>query len=130
MTVSGSANDYTGVILAENVTPLTNSCPANIQAYTSFPTIGPGAKSYFVVGNAARWEGQTFPSVANSVYDSHKIIVNTDVLGLTTVNSCQAVATQIYTCGGHAIGTFTLTNSYSHGTFAGQPVTNVNVTKQ
>ncbi len=41
-----------------------------------------------------------------------------------------ATATQVYTCNGQTIGTFTLTNTYIHGTLSGQAVTNVTTSKQ
>jgi hypothetical protein len=130
MTVTGPASDYTGAILTETVAPVSNSCPANIQAYTSFPPINAAAHSDFFVGATAEWEGQAHASAANSFYDSHKLILNVDILGLTNVGSCKATAKQTYTCNGQPIGTFTLTNNYSHGTLSGQSVTNVSVTKQ
>jgi hypothetical protein len=130
MTVTGSASYYTGTILTETVTPVSNSCPSSIQAYTSFPTITAAQNSYFMVGRSAQWEGQAYESKANSFYDSHKLLGSGDVLGIGNVNSCQATATQTYTCKGQTVGTFTLTNSYSHGTLSGHPVTNVTTTKQ
>ncbi len=66
----------------------------------------------------------------NSFYDSHRLLSNTDLLGLTNVSTCAAIATQIYSCNGQAIGSFTLTNTYVHGTLSGQAVTNVVATKQ
>jgi hypothetical protein len=56
-------------------------------------------------------------------------IVSLD-LGLTSVQSCVAQATQTYSCNGSTVGTFTLTNTYVKGTLNGQAVTNVSTTKQ
>ena len=78
----------------------------------------------------ANWEGKLYPSVQNSFYDIHVSLSNYDILGFTNVYSCSATAVQIYTCNGKTIGTFHLTNTYSHGILAGQYVTNVGVTKQ
>jgi hypothetical protein len=126
MLVSPSVSDYTGVQIRELVTAGPNSCPANVVSYTNFPNL----VSTFTVGATANWEGVPFPSVLNSFYDQHTIYLNFDVLGLTSVSSCTATATQIYTCNGQTIGTFTLTNTYDHGSLSGQSVTNITTTKQ
>jgi len=122
--------DYTNAVLLETVTPTSNSCPSNIQQYTNFPTITLDDGSSFVIGSTASWEGSNFPSVLNDFYDSHRNLVNINVLGLTSVQSCVAKATQTYSCNGSTVGTFTLTYTYTKGTVNGQAVTNVSATKQ
>ena len=108
------------------VTPKTNSCPSNIRSYTDLPAV----YSLFTVGQPAFWEGVQFGSFDNTFYDEHVIYLNFDVLGSTNVSSCQATATQVYTCDGKQIGTFTITNTYTHGSLSGTPVTNISTTKQ
>jgi hypothetical protein len=130
MKVGPAGTDYTRASLLETVTPTSNSCPSNIQTYTSFPTITTANSAPFVVGFSAVWEGGNFPSMLNDFYDSHRNLVNINVLGLTNVQSCVAKATQTYSCNGSTIGTFTLTNTYTAGTINGQAVTNVSTTKQ
>jgi hypothetical protein len=130
MQVGPTGNSYIGAVLYETVTPTTNSCPANIQQYTSFPTITLADDSDFTPGSSAFWEGTNFPSITNDFYDMHVNLVSANVLGLTSVSSCVAQAVQTYTCGGHTVGTFTLTNTYTKGTLNGQAVTNVTTTKR
>lgn len=130
MKVAPSGTNYNGAVLVETVTPTSNSCPSNIQQYTSFPTITAANNSTFTVGSSAYWEGSQFASITDDFYDSHKLLVNINVLGLTSVTSCVAKATQTYTCGGRTVGTFTLTNTYTKGTLNGNTVTNVSTTKQ
>jgi hypothetical protein len=81
MKAEPTGTDYTGAVLLETVTPTTNSCPANIALYTSFPTITAANKSTFTVGSSAAWEGGNFPSILNDFYDSHRTLVSIDVLG-------------------------------------------------
>jgi hypothetical protein len=130
MKAGPTGTDYTGAVLLETVTPTTNSCPSNIQQYTSFPTVTLATSKPFTVGSSAVWEGNNFPSILNDFYDSHRLLVNINVLGLTSVQSCVAQATQTYSCNGSTVGTFTLTNTYVKGTLNGQAVTNVSTTKQ
>ena len=130
MKVGPAGTDYTGAVMLETVTPTSNSCPSNIQQYTSFPTITAANNSTFTVGSSASWEGSNFPSMLNDFYDSHRNLVNINVLGLTSVQSCVAKATQTYSCKGSTIGTFALTNTYTRGTLNGHAVTNVSTTKQ
>jgi len=125
-----SGTDSNGAVLVETVTPTSNSCPSSIRSYTDFPTITQANNSKFTVGSSASWEGNNYASITNDFYDSHKLLVNIDVLGGTGVNQCSAHATQTYLCNGSTIGTFTLTNKYSHGTLNGKSVTNVSTTKQ
>jgi hypothetical protein len=57
--------------------------------------------------------------------------IDVNILSLTNgVTLCQSTAIQTYFCNGHAIGTFFLTNTYSSGIIATQPVTFVSVSKQ
>ena len=130
MKVGPAGKDYTDAVLVETVTPTSNSCPSNIAQYTSFPTITTANNSTFKVGSSASWEGSNFPSILNDFYDSHKTIVNINVLGQTSIQSCVAKASQRYYCSGSLVGTFTLTNTYARGTINGQAVTNVSTTKQ
>jgi len=138
MKVAGPDNDYTGAELIETVTPQSNTCPASIASYTSFPTIKAGDTPPFKVGAATVWEGQDIPSVLNTFYDSHKSIADQNILldglGRPIVQSCVATAVQTYSCNGSVIGTFTLTNTYTlgtgTGTLNGQSVTNVTTNKQ
>ena len=130
MKVGPAGTDYTGASLLETVTPTSNSCPSNIQTYTSFPTITTANSGPFIVGSSAVWEGSNFLSMLNDFYDSQRNVVSINVLGLTNVQSCVAKATQTYSCNGSTIGTFALTNTYTAGTLNGQAVTNVNTTKQ
>jgi hypothetical protein len=130
MEVGPEGQDYTGVALVETVTPTYNDCPSTIAEYTSFPTIHAGDTAPFIVGSGAQWEGSDYPSVLNEYYDSHKLLVNINVLGLTNVDSCVAKATQTYSCGGSVVGTFTLTNTYRKGTLNGTQVTTITTDKQ
>jgi hypothetical protein len=130
MKAGPAGTDYTNAVLLETVTPTSNSCPSGIQQYTNFPTITLDDGSSFVIGSTASWEGSNFPSVLNDFYDSHRNLVNINVLGLTSVQSCVAKATQTYSCNGSTVGTFTLTYTYTKGTVNGLAVTNVSATKQ
>lgn len=130
MKVGPTTIDHTNSVLLETVTPTSDSCPSNIQQYTTFPTITLANGSPFVVGSTATWEGNNYQSILNDFYDSHRQLVSINVLGLTSVQSCVAKATQTYYCNGSPVGTFTLTNTYSKGTYNGQGVTNVSTTKQ
>jgi hypothetical protein len=130
MKVAGPAGDYKDTVLVETVTPTSNSCPSSIAQTTSFPTYTAADNKEFVVGASAHWEGTDFQSMLNDFYDSHKLLVNIDVLGSTAVQSCVAKATQTYLCSGSTVGTFTLTNTYNKGTLNGNSVTNVTTTKQ
>jgi hypothetical protein len=130
MKAGPTGTDYTGAALIETVTPTYNNCPSNIAQYTSFPTIRAGDTPAFIVGSSAFWEDTSYQSVSNDFYDSHKNLVNINVLGLTDVSSCVARATQTYSCNGSLVGTFTLTNTYTKGTLNGTAVTNVSTTKQ
>ncbi|MBB5316853.1 Ig-like domain-containing protein [Tunturibacter empetritectus] len=125
MLVSPSISNYAGTIITEIVTTTGNSCPSNITDYTNFPTVF----SQFTVGSPTTWEMVSFPVVTNSYYDSHRILSDTDILGLTNVSTCTATATQVYSCSGQQIGTFLLENTYTHGALSGQSVTNVLTTK-
>lgn len=126
MLVSPVPINYNGVKIYEMVTPKSNGCPANIRSATDIPAV----YSLFTVGSPAYWEGVQFGSYQNSFYDQHVIYIDYDVLGATSGASCSATATQVYTCDGNNIGTFTITNTYTHGTISGQPVTNITTTKQ
>jgi hypothetical protein len=126
MLVSPSVSSYTGVQIQELVIAGANSCPTGIATYTNFPNL----VSTFTVGATASWEGVPFSGVLNSFYDQHAFYFNFDVLGLTSTSSCTATATQTYSCNGHTIGTFNLTNTYNHGSLSGVPVTNITTTKQ
>jgi hypothetical protein len=128
MKVGPVGTDFTSVVLSETVTPTGDSCPSNIQSYTDFPTITYGHN--FIVGLSAAWEGNSYPSVYNAFYDQHVDKISVNILGYTNVTSCQATATQVYTCNGQPVGTFTLTNTYTSGFIGGQPVTFVSVSKQ
>jgi hypothetical protein len=128
MIVGPVGTSFASVVLYETVTPTGNSCPANIQTATNFPTIT--FSSPFVVGSSAVWEGSPYASVQNAFYDQHTTKSATNVLGLTNVTSCQSTATQVYTCNGNAVGTFSLTNTYTSGFISAQPVTFVSVSKQ
>jgi len=123
MLVSPLTADYYGTAIQEVVTPTTNTCPANIAGYASFPN----QFSIFHVGDQilGSWEGQPYGYFTNTFYDSHRIELNFSILGLTSVTSCQAQATQVYSCNGNNIGTFLLTNTYTRGTVNGQDVTNI-----
>jgi hypothetical protein len=130
MEVGPAGPDYSRTVLRETVTPTSNSCPSNIQEYTSFPTITIANNSTFLVGSSAHWEGEDYPSQPNEFYDSHRLLGPINVLGQTSVQSCVATATQTYSCNGNTIGTFTLTNTYTRGTLPnGKAVTNVTVGK-
>ncbi len=69
MKVGPVGTDFTSVVLSEIVTPTGDSCPSNIQLFTSFSPITYG--SNFIVGQPAGWEGNPYPSVQNAFYDSH-----------------------------------------------------------
>lgn len=91
MLVSPLISNYGGTIITEVVTATGNSCPSNITDYTNFPDVF----SSFTVGSPATWEQGNFPSVTNSFYDSHRILSDTDILGLSNVSTCTATATQV-----------------------------------
>jgi hypothetical protein len=119
--------NFDGAILYEIVTPTGNSCPTKIQAFTNFPTIS--ISTPFVVATPSTWEGVYNP-VHNAFYDAHTTKSAQNILGFTDVSTCQSTAVQTYVCNGHAVATFTLTNSFYTGLIGTQPVTFVNVAKQ
>ena len=121
-----------GVQLQESIQPIvgSNTCPASIKQYTDFPTIALGTSPFYVGASVADWEGKPYASVANAFYDSHRTLVNFDILGGTGVSQCSAQAGQIYYCQGKPIGTFVLKNTYTHGVLNGVGVTYVYTTEQ
>ncbi len=127
MKVGPVSTDFTGAVVSETVTPIGNSCPASIQSATNFPNV---VFSNFVIPQSAAWEGNNYPSAYNAYYDAHTIKSASNVLSGTGVSSCQATATQTYSCAGQVFGKFNLTNTYQAGYIGGTPVTFVTVTKQ
>jgi hypothetical protein len=98
--------------------------------YTRLPTLGAPRRRWGTqISNLGHPAQVQFPSVQNAFYDKHVFYSDTDILGLTSASSCSAKATQVYMCDGKNIGTFALTNTYSHGTISGQSVTNITTTK-
>lgn len=128
MKVGPVGTDFTSVVLSEIVTPTGDSCPSNIQFFTSFSPITYG--SNFIVRQSAGWEGNPYPSVQNAFYDSHRREYATNILGNTNVTSCRSTAVQDYTCNDRVVGTFTLTYTFYSGFINAQPVTFVSASKQ
>jgi hypothetical protein len=132
MKVLPDATTWDGVSVVESMVSGNSTCPATLTQ--------PGpcrGGSTFVVGAASgRSNVQPVqPAARNTFYDFHTThtralsVLHDSTRNPAGVNSCQVVCNQTYSCGGAVIGHHTITRSFSKGTFKGQDVTMVSVTK-
>jgi hypothetical protein len=117
-----TSTNWNGTLIVEAVSNASSSCPA------SFGDQCAGSDT-FTVGDGGVAFGQNFPARTNIFYDQH---VTTDVVSLLDtagINSCTAVCSQQYSCGGTVIGRFTITRRFAKSSISSTPVTIVNVSK-
>lgn len=115
--------NWNGTAIVEALTQSSNNCPASFGSQCT-------GSSTFTVGQGGSTFGQNFAATQNIFYDQHASTSTVSALDNAGINSCQVTCSQTYSCGGHAIGTFTINRSFTKGTIQNTPVTNVTVTKQ
>ena len=116
--------NYKGVQIQESVSPATNTCPPSFGACSNGDTFtvgDPGGGSF----------GQNTPAQTNLFYDWHVTWSTTSsYLDDAGIQSCSRACSQVFTCNGNQVGSFTVTRSFSKAVINGQNVTAVAVDVQ
>jgi len=131
MRVLPDATNWNGTRIAESLTlDPSGTCPKGLtsQPCTAGPpfTVGDGTKGFSVL--------PAQPGQQDRFYDFHRTRSNISLLHDATRNpsgmsSCTLICKQSYSCGGTVIGNYTLTRTFTKGTYQGKDVTLVSVTK-
>jgi len=123
MQVTPISTDWGGTEITEAVTPgAINTCPASFGSCSG--------SSIFTVGEGGGDWGVTLPPQQNIFYDEHSQTNSISLLDAAGINSCQRTCSQVYTCNGTPIGSFTINRTFTKGLIQGDHVTVVTVTKQ
>ncbi len=122
MLVSGNAGPYNNAQITESVSPVSTTCQQQ-----QWETSACQGSSTFTVGTPASWFGTNFPANANEFYDTHVLLSTTNALGGT--GNCTITCGQTYSCGGNAIGNFTINFNLANGTVGSHSVTQVTASK-
>jgi YD repeat-containing protein len=123
MQVTPISTDWGGTEITESVTPgAINTCPASFGSCSG--------SSIFTVGEGGGDWGVTLPPQQNIFYDEHSQTNSISLLDAAGINSCQRTCSQVYTCNGTPIGSFTINRTFTKGLIQGDHVTVVTVTKQ
>jgi hypothetical protein len=126
------ARTWDGVQITESVTSRsTTTCPASL---TSAPCAG---HSTFTIGGQSGGSGviAVQPAMHNRFYDFHTTrsqslsFLHDATRNPAGLNACRVVCGQEYSCGGNVIGRHTITRNFRKGTYGGQNVTLIDVTK-
>jgi len=133
MRVLPDQTNWDGAQISESLSQTSSTCPPGLTVP------GPcSGNSTFTVGAASGGSAVSSrqPGMRNRFYDFHTSRSRTvsflhDVArNPTRMNSCETVCLQLYYCNGAIIGMHPITRHFRKGTFNGQDVTIIDVTKQ
>ena len=132
MRVGPAGSTFDGITINETVTPVSNTCPADIPSLQSSAvwagnssfTVGPKGGDYDPVSQTP------LPIQSNAFWDIHESVSGYSRLAGSEVQSCTIVCAQTYTCGVTPIANFQITRTFNQGTSGGYPATYVYATKQ
>lgn len=130
MDVAPADGSSYGVPIDENVSILSNNCPAN-GVHLDSTTLCSGNGTFIVGQGGGQFaSGLSEPDYPNQFWDDNESLDSVSRLAPSGVSTCTAVCNQVFSCGGKPIATFHIQRVFTQSSIKGYEATRVVVTKQ